>query len=93
MSGAPEGGGALGAHDSPRFGQISHPYSDQGADYAHHIISYPPGFENLTTSLQTKVDYLDKLGPNTEKRKERNADNLLLSAPPRKKSFHRPWSL
>ena len=22
-----------------------------GADYAHHITDYPPGFENLTTSL------------------------------------------
>ena len=43
MSGAPEGG-ALGAHDSPRFGQISHPYSDQGADYAHHISTSPPDF-------------------------------------------------
>ena len=79
--------------DAPEFAVSVNPIPTRGADYAHRIISYPPGFENLTTSLQTKVDYLDKLGPNTEKRKERKVDNLLLSAPPRKKSFHRPWSL
>ena len=40
---------------------------------------------------QTKLDYWDKLGPNTEKRKEQKTDDLLLLAPPGKKSFHRPW--
>jgi ankyrin repeat protein len=79
--------------DAPEFAVSVNPIPTRGADYAHHIISYPPGFENLAMSLQTKANYLDKLGPNTEKRKERKTDDLLLLAPPGKKSFHRPWSL
>ena len=26
-------------------------FQPRGADYAHHITDYPPGFENLTASL------------------------------------------
>ena len=32
--------------------QFSYLYPNQGADYAHHITTCPPGFENLTASLQ-----------------------------------------
>ena len=80
--------------DVPESVASVNPTPTRGADYADHIISYPPAFENLATSLQTKVtqvDYLDKLEPNTEKRKERKTDHLLLLAPPEKKSFYRPW--
>jgi hypothetical protein len=33
------------------FGRSVNPVPTRGADYAHHIIACPPGFENLTASL------------------------------------------
>ena len=45
-----------GGQGPPVIWGYSQPYSNQvpadGADYAHHITACPPGFENLTTSLQ-----------------------------------------
>ena len=40
----------------PEFGSSVNPITTRGgADYAHHITSCPPGFENLTESL---ISYL-----------------------------------
>ena len=36
------------AHEIWEFGS---PYSNQGADYTHHITACPPGFETLAASL------------------------------------------
>ena len=38
----------------PEFGSSVNPITTRGADYAHHITACPPGFENLTVSLQNK---------------------------------------
>ena len=34
------------------FGISVNPIPTRGVDYAHHITACPPGFENLTASLQ-----------------------------------------
>ena len=34
------------------FGSSINPIPTRGADYAHHITACPPGFKNLTVSLQ-----------------------------------------
>ena len=45
----------------PDFGSSVNPITTRGADYAHHIIASPPGFENSAAALvgtlliQTKV--------------------------------------
>ena len=38
----------------PEFGSSVNPIPTRGADYAHHITACPPGFENLTASLNTE---------------------------------------
>jgi len=35
----------------PEFGSSVNPIATSGADYAHNITACPPGFENLTASL------------------------------------------
>ena len=39
----------------PDFGRSVNPISTRGADYAHHNIACPPGFENVTASLPESV--------------------------------------
>ena len=34
------------------YGRSVNPILTRGADYAHHITACPPGFENLTASLE-----------------------------------------
>ena len=36
----------------PEFGSSVNPIPTREADYAHHITACPPGFENITASLQ-----------------------------------------
>ena len=35
------------------FGSSVNPIITRGADFAHHITAFPPGFENLAASLQS----------------------------------------
>ena len=42
---------AGGQGGPPRIWGFNLPYSNQGADYVHHITACPPEFENLTASL------------------------------------------
>ena len=43
--------GAVGAMASPDFGRSVNPISIRGVDYAHHIITCPPGFPDLLPAL------------------------------------------
>ena len=45
-------GVAGGTLAPPEFGCYVNPIPTRGADYAHHITACPPGFENLTASLE-----------------------------------------
>ena len=42
----------LAGGQGPEFGISVNPIPTRGADYAHRIISWIPGFENLTAYLQ-----------------------------------------
>ena len=53
----PSEAGGKGKIPPPNFGRYANPISIKGTDYAHHIITYPPGFSNLPTALHGE-DYL-----------------------------------
>ena len=43
--------GAEGHLPPPQSKKVSYPYSNQGADYTHHITTYPTGFLDLPSVL------------------------------------------
>jgi len=44
-------GGAKGALAPPEFEVLLTLFQPEGADYAHPITAFTPGFQNLTTAL------------------------------------------
>ena len=51
-------GGAGGALASLEFRSSVYPIQTEGADYVHHITASTPEFENLTTSLGSKISLI-----------------------------------
>ena len=66
----------------PEFGSSVDPIPTRGADYAHYITAYPPGFENLTASEKIRVCEL--------KNNTQVWDNGVLNSDPGLKAF---WPL
>ena len=34
------------------------PFPKRGADYAYRITAHPPGFDNLTASMKSKIEHV-----------------------------------
>ena len=54
----------------PEFGSSVNPIATRGADYAHHITTSPPGFENPAASLRFALDRKFARAQSPKKNKE-----------------------